>query len=64
MKVKNKGSIPTQREYEKEEKARLQIKEYFRAGQISSEVAVFTMRLLGYSAARAKQIVRQWADEK
>ena len=61
---KNKGSIKTQHQYEKEEQARTKIKEYFMKGQMSSEAAVFTMGLLGYSAIRAKQIVREWTSEK
>ena len=61
---KDKGSIKTQRQYEKEEQARTKIKEYFMSGQISSEVAVFTLRLLGYSVTRSKQIVREWASKK
>ena len=63
MTGKNKGSVKTQKQYEKEERARIKIKEYFISGQISSEVAVFTLRLLGYSATRAKQIVREWTFE-
>jgi len=64
MRGKDKGSIKTQRQFEKEEQARTKIKEYFLTGQINPEVAVFTLRLLGYSATRAKQIVREWASEK
>jgi Holliday junction resolvasome RuvABC DNA-binding subunit len=64
MKGKTKGSIMTQNQFEKEDQTRTKIKDYFMTGQISSEVAVFTLRLLGFSAARAKQIVRQWASEK
>jgi len=64
MMGKNKGSIKTQRQYEKEEQARTKLKGYFMTGQISSEIAVFTLRLLGYSVTRAKQIVREWASEK
>jgi heme/copper-type cytochrome/quinol oxidase subunit 3 len=64
MMGKNKGSIKTQRQYEKEEQSRIKIKDYFMSGQISSEVAVFILRLLGYSVTRAKQIAREWASEK
>lgn len=64
MQGKTKRSIMTQNQFEKEDQARTKIKDYFMTGQISSEVAVFTLRLLGFSAARAKQIVRQWASEK
>ena len=61
---KDKGSIKTQRQYEKEEQARTKTREYLMSGQISSEVAVFILRLLGYSVTRAKQIVKQWASVK
>ena len=60
MKGKNKGTIKTQHQYDKEEQARLKIKEYFMTGQISSEVTIFTLRLLGFSATRAKEIVKRW----
>jgi len=62
MKGKNKGAIKTQYQFEKEEQALLKIKEYFLTGQISSEVAIFTLRLLGYSLTRAKQLVRDWTE--
>jgi len=61
---KDKGAIKTQRQFEKEEQARTKIKEYFLTGQINPEVAVFTLRLLGYSVTRSKQIVREWASKK
>ena len=64
MMGKDKGSIKTQRQFEKEEQARTKIKEYFLTGQINPEVAVFTLRLLGYSVTRSKQIVREWASKK
>jgi len=64
MKGKNKGAIMTQNQFEKEDQARIKINVYFMTGQISSEVAIFTLRLLGFSAARAKQIVMQWTNEK
>ncbi|WP_461246804.1 hypothetical protein [Treponema sp. R6D11] len=64
MKGKNKGAIMTQHQFEKEEQERVKIEEYFMTGQIGSDVAIFTLRLLGFSNARAKQIVRQWANEK
>jgi Holliday junction resolvasome RuvABC DNA-binding subunit len=64
MTGKNKGAIKTQKQYEKEEPARTKIKTYFISDQMSFEAAVFTLRLLGYSATRAKQIVREWAFEK
>jgi hypothetical protein len=64
VKGKNKGSIMTQHQFEKEEKERIKIREYFLSGEISPNVAIFTLRLLGFSAARAKQIVRQWINEK
>jgi hypothetical protein len=54
----------TQHQYEREEKDRMKIKEYFITGQINSEVAIFTLHLLGFSETRAKQTVRQWACEK
>jgi hypothetical protein len=60
MKEKNKGAIMTQHQ----EKARMKIKEYFMKGQINSEVAIFTLRLLDFSATRAKEIVKQWTSEK
>jgi len=34
------------------------------AGQINSEVAIFTLRLLGFSVTRAKQIASEWTSEK
>jgi len=61
MREKNKGSIITQHQFEREEQARLKIKEYFLTGQIGSEVTIFTLRLIGYSVMRAKTLVRQWA---
>jgi len=64
MTGKNKGTIKTQYQYEKEEKARTKIKEYFVSEQISSDAAIFTLHLLGFTAMRAKQIVRQWAFDK
>jgi heme/copper-type cytochrome/quinol oxidase subunit 3 len=64
MKTKNKGAIMSQHQYEKEEKARMKIKEYFMTGQISSEVAIFTLRLLDFSVAKAKELVKQWTSEK
>ena len=64
MMGKNKGSIKTQHQFEKEEQARTKTREFLMAGQISHEAAVFILRLLGYSAIRAKQIVREWASEK
>jgi len=63
MKGKNKGSIMTQHQFEKDEQARIKIEEYFLSGQISFDVAIFTLHLLGFSAAKAKQIVRQWIPE-
>jgi hypothetical protein len=64
MKAKNKGSIITQRQFDGEENARIKTKEYFITGQINSEVAIFILRLLGFSVTRAKEIVRQWIYEK
>jgi hypothetical protein len=64
MRTKDKGSIITQRQFDGEEKARIKTKEYFMTGQISSEVAIFILRLLGFSVARTKEIVRQWTGEK
>jgi len=61
---KNKGSIMTDSQYEKEEKAKKKIKEYYITGQISSEVAAYILRLLGFSVTRAKQIVRQWISKE
>ena len=64
MKGKNKDSIITQHQFEREEKARLRIEDFFKTGQMSSEVAMFTLHLLGFSANRAKEIVKQWKDGK
>jgi len=61
---KNKGSIMTDSQYEKEEKAKKKIKEYFLTGKISSEIAAYILRLLGFSALRGKEIVKQWRSEK
>jgi len=61
---KNKGSIMTDSQYEKEEKAKKKVKEYFMTGRISSEVSAYILRLLGFSALRGKEIVKQWASEK
>jgi len=63
MKGKNKGSNMTQHQFERDEQARIKIEEYFLSGQINSDVGIFTLRLLGFSAAKAKQIVRQWISE-
>jgi len=60
MEAKNKGAIKTQRQFEKEEQMRLKTKEYFITKQINPEVTVFILRLLGFSVARAKELVRQW----
>jgi heme/copper-type cytochrome/quinol oxidase subunit 3 len=64
MRAKNKDSIITQHQYEREENARKKIEKYFMTGQISSEVAIFTLGLIGFSVTRAKQIVKQWTSEK
>ena len=64
MREKNKGTIMTQHQYEKEEQARKKIKEYFITGQISSEVAMFTLHLLGFSVKRVKEILKEWTSEK
>jgi len=64
MAIKNKDSIITQHEFERVEKAKIQIKTYFMAGQMNPDVANFTLRLLGFSVTRAKQLVRQWTSEK
>ena len=64
MKGKTKGSIMTQHQFEKDEQARIKIEEYFKTGQMNPEVAIFTLRLLGFSVTRAKQIVRLWISEK
>jgi hypothetical protein len=63
MKGKDKGAIMTQHQFEKNEQARIKIEEYFLSGQINSDVGIFTLRLLGFSVAKAKQIVRQWTSE-
>jgi len=63
METKNKGAIKTQRQFEKEEQMRLKTKEYFITRQINNEVSVFILRLLGFSAARSKELVRQWTTE-
>jgi hypothetical protein len=47
-----------------QEKVLMKIKEYFMTGQINSEVAIFTLRLLDFSVTRAKEIVKQWASKK
>ena len=64
MKGRNKGAIKTQYQFDKEEQARMKIKEYFMTEQISSEVTKFTLRLLGFSVTRAKEIVKQWINDK
>jgi len=64
MRKNNKGSVMTNRQYEKEEKSREQIKEFYMTGQISSEVAAYILRLLGFSALRGKDVVKQWRSEK
>jgi len=62
MKEKNKGAILTQNQYEKEEHARKKIMDFYTARQMSPEAAIFTLRLLGFSATRAKEILKQWRD--
>jgi len=64
MKGKNKGSNMTQHQFEKDEQARIKIEEYFLSGQINSDVGIFTLRLLGFSVTKAKQIVRQWTSKE
>ena len=64
MRKNNKGLIMTDHRYEKEEKSRKKIKEFYMTGQISSEVAAYILRLLGFSALRGNEIVKQWASEK
>ena len=64
MKGNNKGAIKTQYQFDKEDQSRIKIKEYFMAGQISSEAAMFTLRLLGFSITRTKEIVNQWIYDK
>jgi hypothetical protein len=64
MRRKNKGTIMTQRQFERDEQNRKKIEEYFLTGQISPEVAVFTLHLLGFSVVRTKEVVKQWKDKK
>jgi len=64
MRIKNKDSIITQHEFERVEKAQEQIKKYFMIGQMDHEVTIFTLRLLGFSEARAKELLRKWTNEK
>jgi len=63
MREKNKRSIMTQHQFDKDEQARIKIEEYFLSGQINSDVGIFTLNLLGFSVAKAKQLVRQWTSE-
>jgi len=60
----NKRSIMTDSRYDKEEEAKKNVKEYFMTGRISSEVTAYILRLLGFSALRGKEIVKQWASEE
>jgi len=49
---------------EQEEKSREKIKEYFITGQMNPEVTMFTLRLLGLTVAKAKELIKQWTSEK
>jgi len=64
MREINKDSILTQYRLEKEEQSRKKIKEYFITGQISPEIAMYMLRILGFSNMRGKEIVKDWTNEK
>jgi len=64
MRERNINQSLSQYRFEKEEQSRKKIKEYFMTGQISSEVASYTLRLLGFSVIRSKEILKDWACEK
>jgi len=64
MREINKDSILTQYRLEKEEQKRKKTKEYFITGQISSEIAIYILRILGFSVMRGKEIVKDWINEK
>jgi len=64
MRERNINPDLIQYRLEKEEKSREKIKEYFMTEQISSEVAAYTLRLLGFTVMRGKEILKQWACEK
>jgi len=48
---------------EQEVKSMEKIKEYFMTGQIDPEVAMFTLRLLGITVAKAKELIKQWTSK-
>jgi len=64
MRERNINEVLSQHRAEKEEQSRKKIKEFFMTGQINPEVAMYTLRLLGFTTMRTKQIVREWTDEK
>jgi hypothetical protein len=49
---------------EQEEKSREKIKEYFLNGQMNPEVTMFTLRLLGLTVAKAKELIKQWTGKE
>ena len=49
---------------EQAEKSREKIKEYFMTGQIDPEVAMFSLRLLGLTIAKAKELIKKWTSDK
>ena len=53
-----------QHRLEKEEKSREKIKEYFITGQMNPKVAFFSLRLLGITSKKAKEIIEQWSSKK
>jgi len=48
---------------EQDVKSREKIKEYFITGQLDPEVAVFALRLLGVSAKKGKELIKQWESK-
>jgi len=64
MRGKNKGTIMSQHQYEKEEQARIKIKKYFLMGQMNFAATIFTLHLLGFSLTRAKETVIDWTYKK
>ena len=48
---------------EQDEKSREKIKEYFMAGQMNNEVTMFTLRLLGLTVAKSKELIKQWTSK-
>jgi len=52
-----------QHRLEKEEKSHIKIREYFMTGQMNPEVAMFALHLLGVSATKAKELIKQWTSK-